>query len=97
MSNSHDLLLPFAFSKDITARQFNILRSPKRGGTAYADSGEYLSELGITIADSRQPIQFTPNSNEAVHRWSPYVQLLRWLAARFPSRPRASRGQAHAS
>jgi len=59
---------------DLTVRQLNILRSPKNNETAYADSVRYLAELGIEITNSRQPIQFLPNSNEPVHRWSPYVQ-----------------------
>jgi DNA modification methylase len=58
----------------LTARQVNILRSPKRNGTAYDDSRPYLAELGVEIVESRQPIQFLQNSGELVHRWSPYVQ-----------------------
>jgi DNA modification methylase len=59
---------------NLTARQFNILQSPKKNGTAHADSIHYLQQLGIEIIDNRQPIQFLPNSNEPIHRWSPYVQ-----------------------
>ena len=28
----------------------------------------------ITIPENIQPIQFTPNINEHIHRWAPYVQ-----------------------
>lgn len=59
---------------DLTARQYNILRSPKKYGTAHDDSAGYLEELGVSIVSDKQPIQFLPNSNEPVHRWSPYVQ-----------------------
>jgi len=59
---------------ELTTRQLNILRSPKNNGTAFVDSQIYLAELGIKINESRQPIQFLPNTNEPVHRWSPYVQ-----------------------
>jgi DNA modification methylase len=59
---------------DLTVRQFNILHSPKNNGSAYTDSVHYLEELGINILNRRQPIQFLPNTNEPVHRWSPYVQ-----------------------
>ncbi|MEI7987972.1 MAG: DNA methyltransferase [Chloroflexota bacterium] len=59
---------------ELTARQRNIILSPKINGTAYVDSLPYLEELGINLVDYRQPIQFLPNTNEAIHRWSPYVQ-----------------------
>jgi len=59
---------------DLTVRQLNVLRSPKNNGSARADSAKYLAELGVEILNRRQPIQFLPNSNEPVHRWSPYVQ-----------------------
>jgi DNA modification methylase len=74
MDKLQESLLQLDISSDITARQFNILRSPKKNGTACADSIKYLSELGINIVDNCQPIQFLPNTNEPVHRWSPYVQ-----------------------
>lgn len=61
-------------SKKLTVRQFNIIRSPKQNGTARDDSEPYLTELGIEIINSPQPIQFLKNSDERVHRWSPYVQ-----------------------
>jgi hypothetical protein len=57
-----------------SARQFNVMRSPKRNGTANIDAIPYLDQLGIEIIDKRQPIQFLPNSIEPVHYWSPYVQ-----------------------
>jgi DNA modification methylase len=60
--------------KTATARQINILRSPKKGGTSLEDSQEYLEELGVEIQDNPQPIQFLPNTSEPVHRWAPYVQ-----------------------
>jgi len=60
--------------RDLTARQLNILRSPKNNGSAISDSKEYLAQLGVDIINNPQPIQFLPNTNEPVHRWSPYVQ-----------------------
>jgi DNA modification methylase len=66
---------PFLYGdSDVSARQFNILRSPKKNGTAQSDSAKYLKELNVEIVESKQPIQFSPNTNESVHRWSPYVQ-----------------------
>ncbi len=59
---------------ELTAREFNIAQSPKQNGSGQVDSIPYLTELGIDIVDRPQPIQFFPNSNELVHRWSPYVQ-----------------------
>ena len=38
------------------------------------DAAPYIEELGITIPENIQPIQFTPNINEHIHRWAPYVQ-----------------------
>ncbi len=58
----------------IDRRRENAMKSPKRGGSCHDDSLPYLSELGITISDKRQAIQFTINVNERVHRWAPYVQ-----------------------
>lgn len=58
----------------LTARQFNIFHSPKKNGTAENDSINYLEELNIDITESKQAIQFSPNSKEPIHRWSPYVQ-----------------------
>ncbi len=55
-------------------RKQNIMKSPKRGGSCHVDSIPYLKELGISIAEKRQAIQFTTNLNECVHRWAPYVQ-----------------------
>lgn len=60
--------------ENINTRQANILKSPKRGGSCQKDSQPYLQELGITITEKRQAIQFTTNLNECVHRWAPYVQ-----------------------
>jgi len=59
---------------EITVRKLNIANSPKQYGSANIDSIPYLQELGIKIIDKPQSIQFFPNSNELVHRWSPYVQ-----------------------
>ena len=61
-------------TKEYTARQINIINSPKRSGNSDIDSKHYLEELGIDIANKKQPIQFSPNVNEAIHRWGPYVQ-----------------------
>lgn len=58
----------------LSVRQFNILKSPKKNGTAFADSKKYLEELNIEIENSHQPIQFLSNTKEPIHRWSPYVQ-----------------------
>ena len=59
---------------ELSARQVNILLSPKQNGTGSDDAKSYLNELGIEIIDKRQPIQFQRNSKELLHRWSPYVQ-----------------------
>lgn len=67
----------------INVRQFNILKSPKNNGTAFADSRKYLQELNVEIENSHQPIQFLPNIKEPIHRWSPYVQ---GFSARFVQR-----------
>ena len=58
----------------LTARRKNVLRSPKQHGSSSRDSRPYLEELGVEILDAPQPIQFQPNTNEPVHRWSPYMQ-----------------------
>lgn len=55
-------------------RKKNILASPKLGGSCDIDSKPYLKELGIEIVERRQPIQFTSNFAEHVHRWAPYIQ-----------------------
>jgi hypothetical protein len=67
-------LLDNSLEAHLTARQVNILNSPKRGGSSELDSEPYLEELNIRIAENKQPIQFTPNINEHIHRWAPYVQ-----------------------
>ena len=61
-------------AKECTARQLNIINSPKQLGHCDIDSVPYLRKLGIDILNKKQPIQFSPNVNEAVHRWAPYVQ-----------------------
>ena len=60
--------------KEYTARQINILKSPKQLGRCDIDSEPYLKKLGIDILNKKQPIQFSPNVYEAIHRWAPYVQ-----------------------
>ncbi len=59
---------------EITKRRLNVIRSPKRNGSCDLDSIPYLNELGIDIVEERQPIQFTSNITEHIHRWAPYVQ-----------------------
>ncbi|MGR3177483.1 MAG: hypothetical protein ACUZ8E_05465 [Candidatus Anammoxibacter sp.] len=61
-------------TKEYTARQINILNSPKQLGHCDIDSKPYLKELGIDILNRKQPIQFSSNVNETIHRWAPYVQ-----------------------
>jgi len=58
----------------LDARKLNILNSPKKGGSSTLDSLPYLKELDVKIIENAQPIQFTPNINEHIHRWAPYVQ-----------------------
>jgi DNA modification methylase len=58
----------------IDIRRKNVLLSPKFGGSCNVDSIPYLKELGIEIIERRQPIQFTSNFGEHVHRWAPYIQ-----------------------
>ncbi len=59
---------------ELGVREINILKSPKKGGSSDIDSIPYLKELAIEISENKQPIQFTPNINEHIHRWAPYVQ-----------------------
>lgn len=68
------LKFPFIKSEKIDIRRRNILFSPKLGGSSDADSKPYLRELGVEIVENHQPIQFTSNFDEHVHRWAPYVQ-----------------------
>jgi DNA modification methylase len=58
----------------LDARRLNILKSPKKGGSSSVDSIPYLKELGVEIVENNQPIQFTRNTNEPIHRWASYVQ-----------------------
>ena len=74
MEKPQELFQGSPLSTGMTARQFHILHSPKCNGTASADSKKYLLTLGVKIVDNPQPIQFLPNTDEPVHRWSPYVQ-----------------------
>lgn len=69
-----DIFFEKLFKSNLDARRINIQKSPKKGGSSYKDSIPYLKELGIEIIEKRQPIQFTPNINEHIHRWAPYVQ-----------------------
>jgi len=59
---------------ELSIRKINILKSPKKGGSSDRDAIPYLEELGIEIFENIQAIQFTPNINEHIHRWAPYVQ-----------------------
>lgn len=68
------LKLPFIDNNTTDIRKKNVLSSPKFGGSCDIDSKPYLQELGIEIVESRQPIQFTSNFGEHVHRWAPYIQ-----------------------
>lgn len=61
-------------SQEISRRKHNVLNSPKQGGDAIADSTKYLDELNVSIDDDIQPIQYTQNMKQLVHRWAPYVQ-----------------------
>ena len=58
----------------LDARRRNRLMSPKREGSSDVDSIPFLNDLGVMIEENTQPIQFTSNINEKVHRWAPYVQ-----------------------
>ena len=59
---------------ELTVRNINILKSPKKGGSSDTDAIPYIEELGIEMSENIQSIQFTPNINEHIHRWAPYVQ-----------------------
>ena len=71
--NSETLLLKPA-QQELDARRRNILRSPKKEGSSDIDSIPYLNKLNVEIFENKQPIQFTSNINERIHRWAPYVQ-----------------------
>jgi len=68
------LNLPTIEENITDVRRKNVLSSPKFGGSCDIDSKPYLKELGIEIIERRQPIQFTSNFGEHVHRWAPYIQ-----------------------
>lgn len=72
--NKMQLNLPIVYDTSNDVRKKNILSSPKFGGSCDIDSKPYLKELGIEIVERRQPIQFTSNLGEHVHRWAPYIQ-----------------------
>lgn len=55
-------------------RKRNIENSPKKNGSSDIDSIPYLDELGITIIDETQAIQFKDNNDYNIHRWTPYIQ-----------------------
>lgn len=70
------MFLSFETNKkeSLTARQKNIANSPKQKGNCDTDALPYLEELNVKIINNRQSIQFTPNLNEQIHRWTSYVQ-----------------------
>lgn len=68
------LKIPAIDSNVTDIRRKNVLSSPKFGGSCDVDSESYLKDLGIEIIEKRQPIQFTSNFGEHVHRWAPYIQ-----------------------
>lgn len=68
------LKIPIIDDGGTDIRRKNILSSPKFGGSCDVDSIPYLKALGIEIVERRQPIQFTSNFGEHVHRWAPYIQ-----------------------
>lgn len=61
-------------NEEYDARKRNIINSPKLNGSCDEDSVPYLEDLGIEILDKKQPIQFTSNFSEHVHRWAGYIQ-----------------------
>ena len=73
-ANPIQLKLPLGNNVHLDVRRRNIISSPKFGGSCDIDSKPYLKELGIEIEEKRQPIQFTSNFGEQVHRWTPYIQ-----------------------
>lgn len=66
--------MPFMGDDPPDVRRKNVLLSPKLGGSCDIDSKPYLKELGLCVVERRQPIQFTSNFVERVHRWAPYIQ-----------------------
>lgn len=68
------LNLPIIKNNIKDVRRKNVLSSPKFGGSCNIDSEPYLKELNIEIIERHQPIQFTSNFGEHVHRWAPYIQ-----------------------
>ncbi|MBM4135824.1 MAG: site-specific DNA-methyltransferase [Nitrospira sp.] len=68
------LNLPVINDDATDIRRKNVLFSPKFGGSCDIDSKPYIQELGVKIIERRQPIQFTSNFGEHVHRWAPYIQ-----------------------
>jgi hypothetical protein len=72
--NFMQLNLPVIDARQTDIRRKNVLSSPKFGGSCDIDSVPYLKQLGIEIIERRQPIQFTSNFGEHVHRWAPYIQ-----------------------
>ncbi|MCX8061851.1 MAG: site-specific DNA-methyltransferase [Anaerolineales bacterium] len=58
----------------LTARRKNVIRSPKQYGNSDEDALPYLQEGGWQLIHVPQEIQFQPNTDEPIHRWSPYVQ-----------------------
>jgi len=74
-ANPIQLKLPLGNDVHLDVRRRNIISSPKFGGSCDIDSKPYLKELGIEIVEKHQPIQFTSNFGERVHRWAPYIQI----------------------
>ena len=68
------LNLPTIEENITDVRRKNVLSSPKFGGSCDIDARPYIKELGIEIIERWQPIQFTSNFGEHVHRWAPYIQ-----------------------
>jgi len=60
--------------ENVDIRRINVINSIKTGGSSDIDARPYLQEIGLEILNNKQPIQFTPNINEHIHRWAPYVQ-----------------------
>lgn len=67
-------LIDLSKTANVNLRQLNVQRSPNHNGSSANDSLPYIEELGVSILENPQPIQFFRNLNEPIHRWSPYVQ-----------------------
>lgn len=67
-------LIDLSKTAKLSFRQLNVQRSPNHNRSSAIDSLPYVEELGISIIENPQPIQFFRNLSEPIHRWSPYVQ-----------------------